>query len=242
LWDPAPRLGPKPELPDNEGMQSPRGDLSAVLWDLDGTLIDSGDHHWQAWQDTMAAEGRDLTAEAFAASFGQLNDTILRRWFGPDLPPSEIQRIGEEKEQRYRARLLQDGLELRPGAWDWLARLQKEGWRQALATSSPPKNVEAVLRAVDIGRFLDAVVTAGDIERGKPDPSIFLTAAARVDVPPRRCVVVEDAPAGLEAARRAGMRSVGVLSPHFSALVADVVAPTLDALPAATFEDLLRGR
>jgi beta-phosphoglucomutase-like phosphatase (HAD superfamily) len=86
------------------------------------------------------------------------------------------------------------------------------------------------------------VVTAGDIKRGKPDPSIFLTAAARVDVPPRRCVVVEDAPAGLEGARRAGMKSVGVLSPHFSELVADLVVPTLAALPAAAFQDLLRGR
>jgi HAD superfamily hydrolase (TIGR01509 family) len=222
-------------------MEPPQRD-AAVLWDLDGTLIDSGDHHWHAWRDTLAAEGRELTPEAFAASFGQLNDTILRRWFGPELAPSEIQRIGEAKEQRYRERLLRDGLELRPGAGAWLARLQEQGWRQALATSSPPANVEAVLRAVDIRRFLDAVVTAADIQRGKPDPSIFLTAAARVDVPPRRCVVVEDAPAGLEGARRAGMRSVGVLSPHFSALVADVVVPTLAALPAGAFEDLLRGR
>ncbi len=223
-------------------MEPPGNDAAAVLWDLDGTLIDSGDHHWRAWQDTLAAEGRELTPEAFAASFGQLNDTILRRWFGPDIPPREIERIGEAKEQRYRERLLRDGLELRPGAAAWLARLQEQGWRQALATSSPPANVEAVLRAVDIGRFLDAVVTAGDIQRGKPDPSIFLTAAARVDVPPRRCVVVEDAPAGLEGARRAGMRSVGVLSPHFSALVADLVVPTLADLPATAFEDLLRGR
>jgi HAD superfamily hydrolase (TIGR01509 family) len=220
----------------------PRRRDAAVLWDLDGTLIDSGDHHWHAWRDTLAAEGRELTPDAFAASFGQLNDTILRRWFGPELAPSEIQRIGGAKEQRYRERLLRDGLELRPGAGAWLARLREQGWRQALATSSPPANVEAVLRAVDIGRFLDAVVTAADIQRGKPDPSIFLTAAARVDVPPRRCVVVEDAPAGLEGARRAGMRSVGVLSPHFSALTADVVAPSLAALPAGTFDDLLRGR
>ena len=223
-------------------MESPRADPAAVLWDLDGTLIDSGDHHWHAWQDTMAAEGRTLTPEAFAASFGQLNDTILRRWFGPDLSPSEIQRIGDGKEQRYRERLLRDGLELLPGAGAWLARLKERGWRQALATSAPTANVEAVLRAVDIGGFLDAVVTAADIQRGKPDPSIFLTAAARVDVPPRRCVVVEDAPAGLEGARRAGMRAVGVLSPHFSALAADLVVPTLAALPDAAFEDLLRGR
>ncbi len=164
------------------------------------------------------------------------------RWFGPDLAPPEIQRISEEKEQRYRERLLGAGVELRPGAEAWLARLKKEGWRQALATSAPPANVEAVLRAVDIGRFLDAVVSAADIQQGKPDPSIFLTAAARIAVPPRRCVVVEDAPAGLEAARRAGMRSVGVLSPHFSELEGDLVVPTLAALPAGAFQDLLRGR
>jgi beta-phosphoglucomutase len=223
-------------------MEPSRNDPTAVLWDLDGTLINSADHHWHAWRDTMAAEGRELTPETFAAAFGQLNDEILRVWLGPALAPRERQRIGEEKERRYRERLLQEGLELLPGAGDWLARLKEEGWRQALATSSPPANVEAVLRAVDIGRFLDAVVTAADIQRGKPDPSIFLTAAARVDVPPRRCVVVEDAPAGLEGARRAGMKSVGVLSPHFSELMADLVVPTLAALPTAAFQDLLRGR
>jgi beta-phosphoglucomutase len=223
-------------------MTAPPSSKAAVLWDLDGTLIDSGEHHWRAWRDTMAAEGRDLTPTAFAATFGQLNDAIVEGWFGPGVAPSEVERISEEKEERYRERLRRDGLALRPGARAWLARLQREGWRQALATSAPPANVEAVLAVVDIRPFLDAVVTAADIMRGKPDPEIFLTAAARLGVPQGRCVVVEDAPAGLEAARRAGMRSVGVLSPHFSELRADLVVPTLDALPAHAFLDLLAGR
>jgi HAD superfamily hydrolase (TIGR01509 family) len=220
---------------------SPNG-RSAVLWDLDGTLIDSGDYHFRAWRDTLATAGRDLSPEAFAASFGQFNDTIVRRWFGPELTASEVERISEEKETRYRTWLLREGVELLPGAEAWLRRLQQEGWRQALATSAPPANVEAVLKAVDIRPFLDAVVSAADVPRGKPDPAVFLLASARLGVPPSRCVVVEDAPAGLEGARRAGMRSVGVLSPHFKALIADLVVPSLAALPDAAFHDLLQDR
>jgi beta-phosphoglucomutase-like phosphatase (HAD superfamily) len=87
--------------------------------------------------------------------------------------------------------------------------------------------------------FFEAVVSAEHVGRGKPDPLIFLTAAEKLDVPPSRCVVVEDAPAGLLGARRAGMRAIGVLSSHFPELSADIVVPSLEALPERAFDELL---
>jgi beta-phosphoglucomutase len=210
----------------------------AVLWDLDGTLIDSTEYHWLAWRKTLAAEKYDLTPERFLASFGQRNDVILRDYLGPDLPASEIERIGEAKEQLYRELVRTRGIELLPGVARWLAQLSAGGWRQAITTSAPRLNVEAILAALGLeGRF-DAIIAAEDVERGKPDPQIFLLAAAKFKTPPRRCVVVEDAPAGIEGARRAGMRSIGVLSTR-SDLKADLVTASLAALPPDAFDRLL---
>src|SRR5262249_10275720 len=144
----------------------------------------------------------------------------------------EIERVGERKEQIYRRLVRERGIELLPGASRWLRQLRDSGWRQALATSAPRGNIDAVLPVLGLERFFDAVVSAEDVTVGKPDPATFLEAARRVGASPSACVVVEDAPGGLLGGRRAGMRTVGVLSSHFGALEADLVVPSLAALPA----------
>jgi beta-phosphoglucomutase len=210
-----------------------------VLWDLDGTLIDSAGHHWIAWRDTLAAEGRSVQPLDFVNSFGKRNDEILRELFGTRLAPEWIERVSEAKERAYRRLLRERGLEPLPGAFDWLSRLREAGWKQALASSAPRPNIDAAFEALSLERYLDAVVSADEVGRGKPDPAIFLEAARRLGCAPGRCVVVEDAPAGLEAARRAGMPSIGVLSSHHLSLEADLVVPSLDALPPLAFDRLL---
>jgi beta-phosphoglucomutase len=212
-----------------------------VLWDLDGTLIDSGELHYEAWREVLAELGRPFDRGVFAHSFGKRNDTILRELLGIDGRPEELQRIGDDKEERYRVLVRRHGVPLLPGALHWLRRLEEEGWRQALATSAPLPNVEATLRPLGLQDHFDAIVSADEVGRGKPDPLVFLTAAERLGLPPARCVVVEDAPAGLEGARRGGMPSIGVLSGHFGSLEADLVVPSLDALPEDAFRRLLLG-
>ncbi len=210
-----------------------------VLWDLDGTLIDSAAHHWVAWRDTLAAEGRPVQPGDFADTFGKRNDEILHQLFGQELDAGWIERVSDTKERAYRLLLREQGLDAAPGAFEWLARLHEAGWRQALASSAPRPNIDAVFEALALGRLLDAVVSADEVGRGKPDPAIFLEAARRLELPPARCVVVEDAPAGLEAARRAGMASIGILSTHHPTLQADVVVASLERLPPDAFSDLL---
>jgi len=220
-------------------MVTPRLDgQRAVLWDMDGTLLDSRAYHWLAWRDTMAEEGVELSHEEFALTFGQRNDTILRRWFGPAISPAEIQRIADAKEARYRAVLRGGGAQLLPGVARWLAVLHASGWRQALATSAPPENVDAILGVLDVGPYFDAIVHANHVTHGKPDPQVFQVAAAQVGVPAERCVVVEDAPAGVEAARRAGMRCIGV-GPAHRELPADIRVASLDLLEEDAFDRLL---
>lgn len=209
----------------------------AVLWDLDGTLVDSEEYHWQSWRDTLAGDGVALTREQFLASFGQRNDRILRTWLGADAPDERIVRIGEAKEAEYRRLAQVNGLVPLPGAAEWLARLHQAGWRQAVASSAPRANVEVVLRVLRLTPYFDAIVSAEDVTTGKPDPQVFLTAAARLQVLPSRSIVVEDAAAGIEAARRAGMRSVGVS--RRDVLPADLFVVSLDQLPLHAFDALL---
>jgi len=207
----------------------------AVLWDMDGTLLDSADYHWLSWREVLAAEGFELTRERFAESFGRRNDATLRAYFGEEFPLSEIERIGSIKEARYRDLIRNQGVKLLPGVGHWLARLKADGWRQALATSASLLNIDAILGALKLADFFDAIVSAEDVETGKPNPEVFLVAAARVSSPPTRCVVVEDSPAGIEGAHLAGMRVVGVLSSHAS-LPADIVVHTLEQLPEDAFD------
>jgi beta-phosphoglucomutase len=210
----------------------------AVLWDMDGTLLASGEYHWLAWRETLLAERYELTHDLFVATFGQRNDTILRGWLGPDLPTAEIERIGDTKEARYRELVRERGVTLLPGVGDWLGRLQAAGWRQAVASAAPRLNVEAILAALEITSFFDAITSAEDVQRGKPDPQVFLIAAERLGAAPARCVVVEDAPAGIEGAHRGGMRAIGVRSSH-KALQADIAVDTLDELPDDAFDRLI---
>ncbi len=212
--------------------------LRAALWDMDGTLIDSGEYHWLSWQDVLAAEGRSITRDEFVASFGQRNDTILRGWFGPDLSDAEVMRISDIKEARYRDLVRERGIDLLPGVRPWIERLHAEGWKQAVASSAPLENILTILDVMGIEAFFDTIVSAENVQRGKPDPQVFLLAAEGVSVPPERCVVIEDAPAGLEAGKRAGMRTIGVRTSHRN-LEADIVVDTLDQLPDDAFDRLL---
>jgi len=210
----------------------------AVLWDLDGTLVDSECYHWQAWRETMAAEGIELTWQQFSMTFGQRNDWVLRGFLGSGLPDAEITRIGNGKESRYRELVRGGGLEFLPGVTRLLDHLRAAGWQQALATSAPRANADAVLDVLGGASYFEVIVTGEDVERGKPDPQVYLTAAARLLTPARRCVVVEDSPAGIEGAHRAGMRAIAV-GHRTDGLPASYVVRTLDELPEDAFERLV---
>jgi beta-phosphoglucomutase family hydrolase len=209
----------------------------AALWDVDGTLIDSREYHWLSWQDALAAEDFRLTRPRFEQTFGRRNDEILREYF-PAYSTEAIARVGDAKEVAYRALVRERGIELLPGVRRWLDRLKEEGWLQAVASSSPRQNLDAIIAALGLEKYFGAVASAEDVTEGKPDPQVFLAAAAKLGVKPAACVVVEDAPAGTEAARRARMRCVGVLSSH-AELRADIVVRTLEELPDDAFDDLL---
>jgi len=209
----------------------------AVLWDLDGTLVDSAEFHWLSWRDTMAAEGVSLTYQQFLDTFGQKNDRILPGWLGSGADAARIRRVGDAKEAEYRRLASVHGLSPLPGASSWVRRLHAQGWQQAIASSAPGENVGVMLRALALDGMFEAIVSAEDVTRGKPDPQVFLAAAERLGVPRDRCIVVEDAAVGVQAARSAGMRCIGVS--RAVVLDADVAVSSLLELPADAFDRLV---
>ncbi|HEY3342666.1 MAG TPA: HAD family phosphatase [Anaerolineae bacterium] len=211
----------------------------AIIWDLDGVLIDSGEYHFRAWSEIMQTTcHRDFTTEEFKRTFGMRNLEMLRDVLGTQLSATDVEHLSEVKEARYRELVRTEGLSLLPGVVTWLASAQRTGLQQAVASSAPRANVDAVMDASHIRDYFGTLVAAEDVSRGKPDPEVYQTAAARLGVEPSHCIIIEDAPAGVEGARRAGMACIGVLTSHPS-LEADVVAPTLAAIPFDTALKLL---
>jgi beta-phosphoglucomutase len=209
----------------------------AVLWDMDGTLVDSEEYHWLSWRDTMALEGVAITHDQFLKTFGQRNDSILPQWLKAGASAEHMQWVGDSKEELYRKLVHQGDLKPLPGVMEWVRRLREQGWRQAVASSAPRKNIEVVLEVLGMASFFDALVSAEDVTAGKPDPQVFQKGAERLGMPASRCIVVEDAVPGVEAARRAGMRCIGV-SRKGLLTGADVVVRSLVDLPIGTFEEL----
>jgi len=212
--------------------------LKAVLWDMDGTLVDSERLHWLAWKEVMDAEGVAIAYQQFRDTFGQRNDTIIPLFLGSDAAAGTVARISDAKEAAYRRLVRESGIAAIDGAVEWVKRLHAARWCQAIASAAPRANIEVILDVLDLQNCFEASVAAEDVERGKPDPQVFRLAAERLGVPPSRSIVVEDGQAGVEAARRAGMRCIG-LSREGGELAADLVVRSFKELAEDAFDKLL---
>lgn len=201
------------------------GNVTALLFDLDGTLIDSMPLHHEAWRSWHARQGLAFDEDGFfAATAGRTNAEILADLF-PARPESEREAMAEHKEQLYRE-LAAERLTLIAGADDLLADAGGRGLKLAICTAAPPGNIRVAFERFGLGSRVQAVTSPADGLRGKPHPDIFAEAARRLGVPPAQCIVFEDAPLGVEAARRAGMRAFALTT-------------TLPAADFAAFSNLI---
>ncbi len=183
--------------------------VRTVIWDMDGTIADSAALHFRAWQATMLRYGIDYPYQLFIDSFGRNNAEILAEQLDkPDA--ATIAAISLEKEATYRSLVTPETLRPNPGVLDLLEGLRRDGITQIVGSSGPMANIAAMVRALDIGDFFLALVTGTHLPKGKPDPAIFLRCAAVAGVSPDECLVIEDSIHGIEAAQRAGMRSIAI--------------------------------
>jgi beta-phosphoglucomutase len=182
--------------------------IQAIIWDLDGVIIDSADEHRHAWQRLAREENIKFTDDDFWATFGQRNNDIFAITWGP-LTPAQARELGNRKETYFRDLIRQTAAPL-PGSMELMQSLHQAGYPQALASSAPIENIQLISEVLGLERYLTALVSGETVPHGKPAPDIFLKAAKELHIDPPHCLVIEDAVAGVEAAQTAGMRCIAV--------------------------------
>jgi beta-phosphoglucomutase len=216
--------------------------VQAILFDMDGVVADTLPSHIEAWVEFSKRHGVKVTRGTVLKHFnGRVNKEIFEFLFKRKLSSVELRRHAGEKESLYR-NIYRSKVKLLAGLLPFLKELREAGVKVALATAGPPGNVALVLNGTKTKKYFNAIVNASNIKFGKPHPEIFLTAARRLKVKPSHCVVFEDAMFGIEAARRAGMKVVGVATSHKSAELkhADLVIKDFQGMTVGKLEELLR--
>jgi beta-phosphoglucomutase len=181
-----------------------------VIFDMDGVLVDSFMPHFESWRLVAQRYGVTVTERMFREQFGRTGREIARHWWGQDVTDDQIQQWDGEKEEAYRE-ILQARFPAMDGAGELLVALHKAGFKLAIGSSGPKENIAVVRQCLGGADLFDASVTGHDVHFGKPHPEVFLKAAGKLGLAPAQCCVVEDAPFGVEAARRAGMAVVAIL-------------------------------
>jgi beta-phosphoglucomutase family hydrolase len=187
----------------------PKLKFCAAIFDMDGVIADNMVYHTKAWEKFLQKYSPGIEIGDVSSKYGMNNSDLMSFVLSRKLTPPEVEHYGEEKEQYYRELYAPDMAPL-PGLVDFLRELKAAGMRAVVATSAPRSNAEFLLDGLKVRPLFDAVIHAGHVTRGKPDPEIYLTAASRVGCRPDACVVFEDAMTGIEAGRRAAMTVIGV--------------------------------
>ena len=212
--------------------------VRAVIWDMDGVIADTALPHFRSWQSAFHKQGIDFSDHDFQHVFGQRNDLIVRKMMGQDIGQKVINIVSEDKENYFREDVVKD-LRLFPGVLDLLKLLKEHGIAAAVGSSAPLENVNVILNGLKIENYFQAVVFGLEVKEGKPNPEVFLTAARKLGAEPSDCIVLEDAIAGVTAAKKAGMACIAVTNTHAAgALIgADLI---VDSLEKVHLEDLER--
>lgn len=187
--------------------------IKAVIFDMDGVIVNNYDYHFKAWMDFADRHNYELNEEIYKEQFNGKTNRDLFRMIFDDPTDEEIEAYTEEKESLYRE-LYYDDLAAHTGLLDFLSSLKRNRIKIALATSAPTENVDWVLDNLQLRPWFDVIVDGSDVDNGKPDPEIYLTVCDRLEIDPKHCLVFEDSLAGLESGKEAGCMIVGVATSH----------------------------
>ncbi|HXJ95789.1 MAG TPA: HAD family phosphatase [Terriglobia bacterium] len=195
-----PTPDPVPALPD------------AVIFDMDGVLVDSNPFHITNWSGYLRKHGAAFDPELLPEQIlGQRNDDALRSFFGPDLTPEQSQRMGEEIEANFRE-IFRPHAKPLPGLMPLMEECRRAAVPMAVASSAMRKNVDLVVETLRLEPYFKVVIDGDQVSRPKPDPEIYLLAARRLGAEPSRAVAFEDSFVGIKAVHRAGMKCVAIAS------------------------------
>jgi len=184
-----------------------------ILWDMDGTIYDSYSFHFAAWQETFAKRGIKFTQEDFTKLFGTRNDFIIGSIMGREFPERDVKIMVQEKEETFRQKAT-GNIKPFPGVVRLLNALKKGNFKQGLASSAPKENIDLILSELNLEGIFDCIAFGQEVSESKPSPQIYLLAAKKLEVSPSDCVVIEDSPLGVKAAKTAGMKCLAITSTH----------------------------
>ena len=219
---------------------------AAIIFDMDGVLVDSNPFHLRKWMDLFQAHGIPFNEQELPKMIlGPSNDVIFRRFLGEDLTCEQLAELGEELEADFRQEI---GPHARafPGVRRFIEECHAQGIAMAVASAGIAKNVNFLISALGLGDYFREVLTMDEISHPKPDPEIYLKTAGKLGVNPAACAVFEDSFVGIEAAKRAGMKCVAIAS-TFSAedlrcqTHADLIVPSFEAVSLQTLFHLFNG-
>jgi HAD superfamily hydrolase (TIGR01509 family) len=169
--------------------------------------------HFVAWQETFAKRGIKFTKEDFTKLFGTRNDFIARSVMGGEFLERDVKIVVQEKEENFR-RKATGNIKPFPGAVRLLNALKNGKFKLGLASSAPKENIDLVLSELNLARIFDCIVFGQEVSESKPSPQIYLLAAKKLEVAPNDCVVIEDSPLGVKAAKTAGMKCLAITNTH----------------------------
>ena len=212
----------------------------AVVFDVDGVLVDSYQAHFESWRQLYGELGIEYSEAAFAADFGRTSRDILLRTLHSEISNERIRALDERKEALFRAIIRRD-FPAMDGAEELIGALAADGFALAVGSSGPPENIALAIEKLRGGEHIQVTVTGMDVTRGKPDPQVFQLAAERLGVSTNQCAVVEDAVHGIEAAKRAGMAAIALVGTATRADLdgADLVVDSLRELGPAIVRELI---
>ncbi len=207
---------------------------------MDGTMIDNMPYHNDAFCELHKRHGIAMPDDFLPRTSGKTNNDIMPMIFGPGLSAERIAELAHEKESLYRE-LYRPHLRLVKGLSELLEALKSEGVPMCVGSSAPDENIDMVLDGLNIRSYFKAVINSSQIKQGKPNPEVFLKAAAAMNLSPEQCVVVEDAILGIEAARNANMAvmAIATIMPPEQLQHADMVIKDFTEVNVFTFENLL---
>jgi len=182
-----------------------------VIWDMDGVIIDSVPYHYQAWCDTFMQYGINYTEKIDEKPFGHV-ETI--KSVIEDATEGEIKKIANQKEEIFKNILIKNGVRPLPGVVDLLDSLTKNDFKLGLASSASLQTILLIINAIGIRQHFHAIISAEDVKRPKPDPQTFKMALRKLSISQKFSCVIEDMPAGISAAKKAGVKCIGVTTNH----------------------------
>ena len=209
-----------------------------VIFDMDGVLADTGPIHYKSWIKLAKQIGIKFSKKIFNLTFGQQSVSITRELVGPKIKQEVVEKWANLKEQYYRE-MVKDKLNPLPGALDLIRSLHELNFKLAIGSSGPPENVDLLLSTLRIKTYFDVIITAAEVKIGKPAPDVFLIAAEKLNIKAYNCLVIEDAPVGITAARKAGMKVIALRTTHCNVdlLDADMVVQDLNSV---SINDILK--